>query len=73
MTEQKIDLNLFFPTPVWASIINNYKHVNQKIFSYIDELRTNDPEGIRRSNFQWRIKHAPLNKFIFLCKPPTFR
>ena len=43
MTEQKVDLNLFFPTPVWTSIINNYKHVNQKIFSYIDELKTNDP------------------------------
>ena len=62
MTEQKVDLNLFFPTPVWASIINNYKHVNQKIFSYIDELKTNDPEGVRRSNFKgWHSKDFELN------------
>ena len=62
MTEQKVDLNLFFPTPVWASIINNYKHVNQKIFSYIEELKTNDSEGVRRSNFKgWHSKDFELN------------
>ena len=70
MKEQKIDLSLFFPTPVWSSVINNHENINQKLLSYINELKNNDPDGIRRSNFKgWHSKDFDLkneNVAIFI-------
>lgn len=53
--------NLFFPTPVWASNINNYKDVNEEIYNYILELKKNNPKGIKKSNFKgWHSENFNL-------------
>ena len=29
--------NLFFPTPVWALQIENYKNINEEMYTYIKD------------------------------------
>ncbi len=64
--------NLFFSTPVWASKIDNYKEINEEIYSYIKKLEKNDKSGIIRSNIKgWHSKDFDLKndepkKFINL-------
>ena len=53
--------NLFFPTPVWVSKLENYSNTNEKIFSYIKYLQKNDSDGIIRSNIKgWHSKDFDL-------------
>ena len=44
--------NLFFPTPVWASQLENYKEVNDKILTYIKNMQNEDSKGIIKSNIK---------------------
>ncbi len=66
------NLNLFFSTPVWASKIENYKEVNEEIYTYIKNLQKKDKDGIVKSNIKgWHSKDFDLNdvepkKFIEL-------
>ena len=39
--------NLFFPTPVWALQIENYKNVNEEMYTYIKNNQKKDQIGIK--------------------------
>ena len=40
MTEKTSELHLTFSTPIWTSIIQNYKDVNERMLKYIKSLQT---------------------------------
>ena len=40
--------NLFFPTPVWALQLENYKTINEKMFIYIKNKQNEDQDGIQK-------------------------
>ncbi len=67
--------NLFFPTPVWVSHLENYKTVNENIFSYIKKLQNADKKGLIKSNIKgWHSKDFNLRdeqviKFIKHISP----
>ena len=50
MNNRLTDLNLIFSTPVWTTIVPNYKEINEKMYNYIQTLQSNDPKGKIRSN-----------------------
>ena len=55
--------NLFFPTPVWALQIDNYKNINEEMYNYIKELQNKDQIGISKSNKKgWHSKDFNLNE-----------
>ncbi|SVD34746.1 uncharacterized protein METZ01_LOCUS387600 [marine metagenome] len=57
MTKKKSELNLAFSTPIWTSIIPNYRDVNDKMLKYIKSLQSKNPNGIAKSNlWGW---HSP--------------
>ena len=35
-------LNLFFPTPVWALQLENYKKINEEMYDYIKKHQSSD-------------------------------
>ena len=56
------DLKLFFPTPIWTSVISDYTNINIEILKYIKNLKEDDPQGIKKSNFLgWHSKDFSLN------------
>ena len=58
-------MHLFFSTPVWSSKIANYKDLNKELFSYISNLREQNPEGVRKSNSDgWHSKDFNLDNEI---------
>ena len=55
-------MHLFFSTPIWSNKIANYKDINEELHNYILNLREQNPEGIRKSNFSgWHSKDFDLN------------
>ena len=53
--------NLFFPTPVWVSQLENYKEINDKILSYIRNMQDEDNKGVIKSNIKgWHSKDFDL-------------
>ncbi len=42
--------NLFFSTPVWVSVLENYRETNEDIYSYIKNLEKSDKKGVIKSN-----------------------
>ena len=50
MNKRAIDLSLIFSTPIWTTIVPNYKEINEKMYNYINILRSNDSKGLIRSN-----------------------
>ena len=49
--------NLFFPTPVWALQLDNYKSINEQMYEFIKTSQTNDQKGISKSNIRgWHSK-----------------
>ena len=44
--------NLFFPTPVWAIQLENYKLVNEEMYNYIKIQQKIDGVGINKSNIK---------------------
>jgi len=61
MSNRISEINLFFSTPVWTSLITNYKDVNASILPYIYDLRKKDPVGLQRSNFKgWHSNNFDL-------------
>ena len=58
-------MHLFFSTPIWSAQINNYKDLNEEMYDYILNLREQNPEGIKKSNFNgWHSKDFDLNDEI---------
>ena len=50
MAKKKSELHLAFSTPIWTSLIPNYREVNHKMFKYIKLLQSQNPNGITKSN-----------------------
>ena len=50
MDNRITDLSLIFSTPLWTTIVPDHKEINEKMYNYIQTLRSNDPKGIIRSN-----------------------
>ena len=58
-------MHLFFSTPIWSNKIANYKDVNEDLYNYILNLRDQNPEGIKKSNYNgWHSKDFNLNDEI---------
>ena len=54
--------NLFFPTPVWALQLDNFKNINEEMFKYIKDHQNKDLIGINKSNIKgWHSKDFDLN------------
>ena len=63
MTKKKSELHLTFSTPIWTSVIPNYREVNHKMFKYIKLLQSQNPNGITKSNlFGWHSPYFQLEK-----------
>ena len=41
--------NLLFPTPVWTFHLENYKIVNEEMYTFIKETQMKDQKGIKKS------------------------
>ena len=55
--------NLFFPTPVWAIQLENYKFVNEEMYHYIKVQQKVDGAGIKKSNIKgWHSKDFTLSE-----------
>ena len=70
MNEKISELNLIFPTPVCASLVNNHHAINEKMFDYIKKLESIKPDGIKKSNILgWHSENFNLEdkepKFFF--------
>ena len=62
MNKRVTDLNLVFSTPLWTSVISNYKEINKKMLNYINNLRMNNPKGTYKSNILgWHSENFNLN------------
>ena len=63
MKKRISDLNLIFSTPVWTSIIPNYKQVNEKMLSYIKSIQSTNPIGKIKSNLNgWHSENFNLEE-----------
>ena len=40
--------NLFFPTPVWALQLENYKNVNEEMYAYIKQEQNIEVKRIKQ-------------------------
>ena len=55
--------NLLFPTPVWTLQLENYKIINQEMYTYIKESQIKDQKGIKKSNNKgWHSKDFDLQE-----------
>ena len=53
--------NLFFSTPVWTFLIDNFQSTNEDIYKYIKKLQEEDNKGIIKSNILgWHSKDFDL-------------
>ena len=57
--------NLFFPTPVWALQLDNYKEINEQMYTFIKKTQNNDQIGINKSNIKgWHSKDFDLQETV---------
>ena len=57
--------NLFFPTPVWALQLDNYKEINEEMYTFIKKTQNNDQIGINKSNIKgWHSKDFDLQETV---------
>ena len=57
--------NLFFPTPVWALQLDNYKEINEQMYTFIKKTQNNDQIGINKSNIKgWHSKDFDLQDTV---------
>lgn len=65
MSNRKTELHLFFPTPVWTSVVVNKVDLNQQLLEYIHNLKIQDPVGLKKSNFKgWHSKNFDMNEKV---------
>ena len=56
------DINLIFSTPIWTTLVSNYKELNTIMYKYIKNLESENPLGITKSNLMgWHSKDFDLN------------
>tara|TARA_B100000575_G_C23106866_1_gene638951 strand:+ start:1014 stop:1610 length:597 start_codon:yes stop_codon:yes gene_type:complete len=54
--------NLLFPTPVWTTQLDNYKNINEQMYTFIKSRQKNDEIGVSKSNVKgWHSKEFNLN------------
>jgi len=59
------EVKTFFSTPIWTSLISHYKELNADLMEYIENLKENDPEGLKRSNnIGWHSKDFNLQDSV---------
>ncbi len=68
MSNRISDLNLFFSTPVWTSIVPDYQQINEKMYTYIKSLQNSDPKGMNKSNILGWHSHP----FVLDAEEPKF-
>ncbi len=67
--------NLFFPTPVWTSQVDNYEKMNERMYTFIKDEQKKDQKGINKSNNKgWHSKDFDLQgiepkNFINIISP----
>ena len=63
MSKRLSDLNLAFASPIWTSLIVNYKDINSRMLEYINLLKSQDPKGKYKSNMiGWHSDNFDLKK-----------
>ena len=62
MNKRITDINHIFSTPVWTVIVPNFTEINTKISSYINSLRSKDPNGKIKSNI--KILYCSIKFFV---------
>ena len=56
------DINLIFSTPIWTTLVSNYKELNIIMYKYVKNLESENPLGITKSNLMgWHSKDFDLN------------
>ena len=64
MSNKLSETHLVFSTPIWTSMIDSHKEVNDKMFAYIKSLQSLNPLGKTKSNlFGWHSDYFDLNDF----------
>ena len=64
MSHDNAKLHLFFPTPIWTTLIENNQKINNDIYKYILSLQSENPKGIQKSNFKgWHSKDFDLKNY----------
>ena len=75
MNEIVSDVNYIFSTPVWASLVDDYKNLNFKIDKYKNEIKIKNPNGINKSNIlgwhspDFNLEDEEIKKFIKSISP----
>jgi len=70
-----IDKKLLFPTPIWQTILPNYKEINEKLIKYIYELKEKNKMGVEKSNIlgwhspMFELQNPAILKFVESSKP----
>ena len=70
MVENKSNIHLFFPTPVWKSQLDEFKELNNTLYNYITNLEKMDPKGLKKSTIggwhspNFDLKHEEPRLFI---------
>ena len=55
--------NLFFPTPVWTSQLDNYQSINEQMYKFIKFTQSKDIKGISKSNIKgWHSKDFDMQE-----------
>ena len=61
--------NLLFPTPVWTTQLENFRNMNEEMYSFIKESQIVDQKGIKKSNnLGWHSKDFDMQQ----TKPKNF-
>ena len=62
MKKNNKNISLIFSTPIWASLVPNYKELNKKMYKYIKKIELKNPLGITKSNLMgWHSEDFDLN------------
>ena len=55
--------NLLFPTPVWTIQLENFRNMNEEMYTFIKESQVKDKKGIKKSNNKgWHSKNFDMQE-----------
>mgnify|MGYP001207497452 FL=1 len=55
--------NLLFPTPVWTIQLEDFRNMNEEMYSFIKESQIKDQKGIKKSNNKgWHSKNFDMQE-----------
>jgi uncharacterized protein (TIGR02466 family) len=58
-----VEVFKLFPVPIFSVKLNNYNEINAKLKNYIEELRNNNPSGVKLSNIGgWHSPNFDIKK-----------